>query len=189
MPPGKTSVLPIMLMMGLDTCHVADKTEDHCDDDPNNDWQIDGRDGADEKDRQSDQAEKIVGHDNASQNGTDEIDHACQTDWPQITGSIGQAAYQQDADGLQTADGVRPYGDNFDAVQPYSRIARPVPVQPPPALSQSDPNPSDPDQPAPDQPAPDQQVPAVSNLHRRCNHRSRHRQCSKRRRRCRYPPA
>ena len=169
---GKNSVLPIMLMMGLDACHVADKTEDHCDDDPNNDGRDDGR----EKDRQSDQAEKIVGYDNASQNGTDEIDHACQTGWPQITGSIGQAVYQQDTDVLQTADGARPYGDNFDAVQPSSRIAIPVqvPVQPPPALSQSDPNPSDPDpsdpdQPAPDQPAPDQQVPdqqvpAASNL-------------------------
>ena len=170
MPLGKTSVLPIMLMMGLDACHVADKTEDHCDDDPNNDGRDDGR----EKDRQSDQAEKIFGHDNASQNGTDEIDHACQTGWPQITGSIGQAAYQQDADVLQTADGVRPYGDNFDAVQPSSRIAIPVPVQPPPALSPSDPNPSDPDpsdpdqpvpdQQAPDQQVPDQQVPAASNL-------------------------
>ena len=75
MPLGKNSVLPIMLTMGLDACHVADKIEDHCDDDPNNEGRDDGR----EKDRQSDQAEKIVGHDNASQNGTDEIDHACQT--------------------------------------------------------------------------------------------------------------
>jgi hypothetical protein len=121
MPLGKTSMLPIMLMIGLDACHVADKIEDDCDDDPNNDGRDDGR----EKDRQSDQAGKMVGHDNASQHATDEIDDACQTGRPQIAGSIGQAAYQQDADVLQIPDGVRAYSDNLDAVQPSSRIATP----------------------------------------------------------------
>ncbi|MDB2513298.1 VCBS domain-containing protein [Alphaproteobacteria bacterium] len=166
MPLGKTPVLPIMLMMGLDACHVADKTEDRCDDDPNNDGQNDGRDDGHNNGRQSDPAEKRGGHDNASQDVVKEMDHACQTGWPQITGSIGQAAYQQDAGFPQTPDGVRPYGDIFDAVQPSSRIAIPVPpvqqappppptVQQAPAPIQSDPDPADPDPADPDPPQPD----------------------------------